>query len=51
MARPLSYTQILPLYAMAMADILAFLWWVARLDAKDVEFVLARGGASEDLAA
>lgn len=29
-------------YAMAMADALAFLHWVARVDAGDVEFVLAR---------
>ncbi|KAK1998400.1 hypothetical protein LX36DRAFT_634413 [Colletotrichum falcatum] len=30
-------------YALAMADTLAFLHWSARVDANDVEFVLARG--------
>ncbi|QYS99637.1 DUF3669 domain-containing protein [Trichoderma simmonsii] len=37
-------------YAMAMADALAFLHWVARVDGNDVEFVLAQPRSQPDTA-
>lgn len=37
-------------YAMAMADALAFLHWIAKVDGNDVEFVLARPRSQPDAA-
>ncbi|KAL7908074.1 zinc finger domain-containing protein [Trichoderma velutinum] len=37
-------------YAIAMADALAFLHWVAKVDAGDIEFVLARPRSQSDTA-